>query len=1326
MVNFQREPVGSSLDQGQTLRPRRKKWKTVLFCVVMAIVVIAVAATWFLHSEAFRARLLRELIQQAQESTGARIEVQSIDVRWSPLAIVDLYGITAHGRESAASKPLLHLERLRIGMSLLPLLHHQVLLSELTLDHPEISIVSDSHGRTNLPNSPTATSTSSNYQVQIGHLSLVNGMLSYGDRRTPLSADLIGVQSKVSFDAASNSYRGTLSYDRGTLSTQNFRTFEHQSSLDFIADARHLTISRLDVSVAGSRLQFRGDVADYNNPAVSGTYEALFSGSQARFILKNASVPAGEVSLHGNLKYRSSGASSTFLDDAYIDGRMESRELNVPLQQSAISLRSLRADYLLKNSQLRITKLQGETLGGRIVSESDTFDLKNNSGTAHLVLAGASLEETSRQLQKGQERAHLVGSATVDVAASWKNGLANATSHAHATFTSPKGAASPGTIPVDGVVDVTYDAAHDRASFGDSNLRTGSTQLHLTGVLSSASTLNVHFSSGDLHELPALASDLGASDIADNPTLAGLRGSGDFQGTVTGRLKDPQIQGELTGKSIQIRSSEWRAIRAHIAANPRSFTLHGAELDNAQQGSIRLSASVVLANWSLNSDGPMAAHVQVDKLSAAGIQHVANTSYPVEGVLTGDITMSGSPKHPSGHGHIDLQQGQVYGEKVNSLAGDFDADSRVIHINAQGRLPAGNLSLRGSYEPDAQKYEVNAGTTGLKLEMLPTLENKLQQASGQVTATISGQGTLKDPQLEGHVSVPNLQIRGENFTQLDVQFQAHHQQASFQVRSTVDQTPLQAKGTVDLAKDYVAKVTLDTGTISIAPLLQRYFPAQGQSASGQLEVHASINGPLSHPEKLEGSAEIPTLKFAANPISVSAARPIKLEYREGALIFTDAAIKGDNTEFSIHGSVPLQSQQPLNVSAKGSIDLRLLGTFTDGGTSSGEANFDLQAKGALTDPKIDGTVKVSNAAFFSDDLPLGLESMNGEINLAGNRLTIANMSGAAGGGTLVVGGSAVVGKNPVFALNLEAKSARVRQNGIRAVVDASLDLHGNTDKAFLDGRITVQKLSFNQGSDLSQIAAQLSGDDTVSEPSALSRNLKLNVTVQSSDNLNLNSSQLSIGGAANLSVVGTAARPVILGRITLSSGEVFFLSKRFEIQSGTIAFANASRTDPIVNLYVTTVVEQYTVTINLNGPMEKLKTTYTSDPALSTADIINLLAFGQTTTEAASNATPASVGAESAVAGAVGGQVAGQVQKITGISQLTIDPLAGNNQSPGTQLAIQQRVSGNLLLTFSTDVTSAQNQTIQLQYQARKNVSVSVLRDENGGYGVDLKYHKAF
>jgi hypothetical protein len=53
-------------------------------------------------------------------------------------------------------------------------------------------------------------------------------------------------------------------------------------------------------------------------------------------------------------------------------------------------------------------------------------------------------------------------------------------------------------------------------------------------------------------------------------------------------------------------------------------------------------------------------------------------------------------------------------------------------------------------------------------------------------------------------------------------------------------------------------------------------------------------------------------------------------------------------------------------------------------------------------------------------------------------------------------------------------------------------------------------------------------------------------------------------------------------------------------------------------------------------------------------------------------------------------------------------------------------VSGNILLTFSTDVTSAENQSVQVQYRVKRNVAVSVLRDQNGGYGFDVHYHKAF
>jgi translocation and assembly module TamB len=351
--------------------------------------------------------------------------------------------------------------------------------------------------------------------------------------------------------------------------------------------------------------------------------------------------------------------------------------------------------------------------------------------------------------------------------------------------------------------------------------------------------------------------------------------------------------------------------------------------------------------------------------------------------------------------------------------------------------------------------------------------------------------------------------------------------------------------------------------------------------------------------------------------------------------------------------------------------------------------------------------------------------MNGQLSIAGNSLHIDKLNATAGGGAISVNGSVTYGKEPNFTIDVHGKGVRVHPTGIRSTVDGDLQLNGTPEKSQLSGRVVIDRLSFQEGFDLATFMSQLSDDSTVSAPSDFASNMALSISVNSAQNVELASSQVSIAGSANLKVTGTAADPVILGRITLNNGELFFQGKRFEIQSGTIVFANPAKTEPVVNLYVKTTIEQYNITINFSGPIDRLKTNYTSDPSLPPLDIINLLAFGQTTAEKASNPS-ASLGAQSVLADSVASQVAKGVQNLTGISQLTIDPTAGNNLNPGAQVAIQQRVSGTLLLTFATDVTSTQRQTFQLQYQPKRQMKISVLRDEYGGYGVDVRYHKVF
>jgi translocation and assembly module TamB len=191
---------------------------------------------------------------------------------------------------------------------------------------------------------------------------------------------------------------------------------------------------------------------------------------------------------------------------------------------------------------------------------------------------------------------------------------------------------------------------------------------------------------------------------------------------------------------------------------------------------------------------------------------------------------------------------------------------------------------------------------------------------------------------------------------------------------------------------------------------------------------------------------------------------------------------------------------------------------------------------------------------------------------------------------------------------------------------------------------------------------------------------------------------------------------------------LIFRGNRYVVQNGTIDFVNPNRTEPVVNLDVTTVIDQYNINMRFQGPMEKITTVYTSDPALPPVDIINLLAFGKTTEASAANpSTPGVLGAESVLASGLAGQVTGRVEKLAGISHLSIDPvLGGGGQNPGARVAIQQRVTSNLYVTFATDVTATQRQEVQIQYQINPRWSVSANRDQNGGFGFDARVHKTF
>jgi translocation and assembly module TamB len=198
---------------------------------------------------------------------------------------------------------------------------------------------------------------------------------------------------------------------------------------------------------------------------------------------------------------------------------------------------------------------------------------------------------------------------------------------------------------------------------------------------------------------------------------------------------------------------------------------------------------------------------------------------------------------------------------------------------------------------------------------------------------------------------------------------------------------------------------------------------------------------------------------------------------------------------------------------------------------------------------------------------------------------------------------------------------------------------------------------------------------------------------------------------------------VIIGRVDLTSGELFFMSNRYQLQRGIVTFNDPNQTNPVLNVQATSTIQQYNLTLTLTGPVERLNTNYASDPALPTADIISLIYRGETVDQASAAGTST----ESMVASQAASEVSGGVQKLAGISSLQIDPLiGGNNTNPSARIAFQQRVTKNFLFTFSTDVSQPEQEIVEGEYQINRRWSVTATRDQLGGVAIDGRFHTRF
>jgi len=1337
---------------GTVARPARQWWKYLLFLMLGAL-VLSGAAAWYMTTDAFQAFVRRRIVSAIEKATGGRVELSGYHT--TPFRLqVEIRDLTVHGLEPPGAVPLVHIDRAIARIKVISLLETSFGFKLITLDHPVVHLLVNPDGSTNLPEPRIARSSHKTameqlFALSISRLRVRRGELLWGDKVVPFDFDVEDVSADMTYSFFRNRYESYLSLGKVVTQFEDWRPFAWMATARFSLGTNDVEVSSLTWDSGRTHGEASGRVSDFRQPKIQASYAGTVDLAKAAAIARQPELRAGLLELNGKGSWAHGKFSS--------DGKAALKSLDWQDGELSVRNASLSSDFAISERQIKFTKTQGSLFGGSVAGDAEI----TNWLPAHLPpVSKLGEKEKKHEEQKGilrlrfkdisagaaaaalcaepnpRHRLKLASLADGEIETRWAGSVSRAQVEFALHLAAPSSPEAH-AIPVTATARGTYRPAADELELGQFDAATRATQIHASGRLAAASSLQLSASTTDLDDLQPI---IVAFHGPDRLPVA-LQGRARFNGVASGKLSSPSLAGHLHAEDFDVllpatdrapeRPLHWDSLSADVHLSERDVAVRHATAERGDT-SVRFDVSAVLSNGQPNPDDPFTANLQLENGDVAELLTLAGYEYPVSGRMNLSAQASGTRQHPHAEGHARLSGAVLYGQPIPQFDSDLRwSDGEAALNNIQLAYYDARITGGATYNPGTGGCQFSLSGKNLDLARIPSLQTSRIPIEGRVDFTAQGTGASRSPALNAKVLVRDLTFDHERAGNLHIDAVTEGDTIRLAARSEFEHARFDLDGTVRRGSDYPADLSLRFEHLDLDAFFREYLNGRIAGHSGMTgDIH--LRGSLLTPPEMTAVANLSGLDVDIDNVKLSNQEPIRFTIARGVARLEQLHITGPDTDLSAHGTAGLTGSHELDLAADGHLNLQLIQTLNRSITSSGTVDLAMTVAGPANDPLLAGKLIVTHGSIAYIDLPSGLSDMNGSLVFNKNRLEIEQLVARCGGGTITLTGQATTYAGQInFDFSAHSLDVRLRYPaGVSSTATADLRFYGTRESSTLAGDVTITKLAITPGFDFAAYAA--SSPQSVVVPPATSwlYRIKLDVHVVTAPDLQMQTAMARLSGTADLRVRGNAAKPAVLGRVEVLEGEINFNGAKYRLERGEVAFSSPVGIKPLLDLQATTRVRDYDITVSISGdPSKPLSVKYRSDPPLPEADIVALLAVGQTREQSAQlaqsgNSAFSQTASNLILSEALNATVSNRVQKLFGVSKIKVDPQGLNtetNPTRGPQVTIEQQISNMFTLTYSQNVSQASQQIIQGEYYIRKNISIVGTRDQNGVISFDVK-----
>jgi translocation and assembly module TamB len=523
------------------------------------------------------------------------------------------------------------------------------------------------------------------------------------------------------------------------------------------------------------------------------------------------------------------------------------------------------------------------------------------------------------------------------------------------------------------------------------------------------------------------------------------------------------------------------------------------------------------------------------------------------------------------------------------------------------------------------------------------------------------------------------------------------------LRLGLRQAVLEASGRVSPTLDLTASlrgVTPDLATLFVPDL----------QADGSLQADARLTGPPARPA---GTISVTATGLRARsgpgrglpPAQFSA----KANLADGRANL-DARLSAGTAALTVNGVAPMGAG-PIDLRADGTANLALLEPLISAGGRrvGGQMAVRANVRGTLQDPRIEGTMNVTNGSIQDYVTGFHLSAIAASLRGDGNTLRIDSFTARAGSdqSRISIGGSVgVLAPGMPVDLTLTARNARPVSNDIvTATLDADLALRGqaSTDLA-ASGTVKLIRVDIRIPERLPASIPVLNVIRPGAKPPpppTPGPNIGLGLTVTAPGQVFIRGRGLDAELGGRIRLGGTIANPIPDGHFELVRGDFTIAGQTVAFAKGEIGFDGGSLTDPSLNFLVT---RSGTVTANLaiTGTASSPKIALSSSPPLPQDEVLSQLLLGQS----AASLQPLELAQIAAALASLTGASSGIGDPLNSVrTELGLDRLSIGNNGGGSSLDAGRYVSPGVYVGARQSLSGSGTQSV-VQIDITKNLKL--------------------